>query len=100
MKQLFPALLLCALGRYAAPTENFGTVMGPHNGPGAPSAPRRHCANQPSALPDRGPQRASLARWGGRYQGPTAWLVGAAVATRSAPGRATPGMVVVRESPA
>src|SRR2546422_4039682 len=98
MKQLFPALLLCALVRYAAPTENFGTVMGPHNGPGARSAPRRYCANQPSAPPDRGPQRASLARWGGRYQGQSARLVGAAVATSSSPVRAQHGMVVSQES--
>ena len=45
------ALLAAAVGvfgqagtsvRYAAPNENFVPVVGPHNGLGARSAPRRH----------------------------------------------------------
>ena len=39
--------------RYAAPNENFVPVVGPHNGPGARSAPKKTLgSNQPRALPD------------------------------------------------
>src|SRR5205809_258328 len=39
------------LVRYAVPNENFVPVVGPHNGLGARSAPKRYWANQPRALP-------------------------------------------------
>src|SRR5687767_4784059 len=43
LKTCAPRLLQLLLVRYAAQNENFVPVVGPHNGLGARSAPRRHC---------------------------------------------------------